>query len=299
MSYVSLAEFAANRTAPPAVAPFAVHPDAAPPRLPDPVAARLDELLDTVVAVQRAAWLEDGAYVGPQTLPDAWRATLEAARRLGAPVPVVIAANVAAAAQGAQGTDDRPFLLLSAALPASATPAELRFELGRQLGQIVAGQVSARTLYALVVDHDGARRLARRAVGPALDVVLAPIALGLRAALSRWHREAELTADRAGLLACDDLEAARAALLRGALGADPTMTAEAWLRRGDSVRDAGPGRWTEILADRPWLRKRLRALDDWARSETFAALGGTPTPGARLDADELARRTAALLAVGA
>jgi hypothetical protein len=297
MSYVSLAEFAATSFERPARAPFAVDPRAAPPRLPPALASRVDEIVDTVVAVQRAAWLEDGARMGPDALPDAWRGALDAARRLGVPVPVGLAARVGMDAQGIQGTDDRPFLLLSAVFAATAEPGELRFEIGRQIGAVAARQVTARSLYGLVVDHNGARRLARQAVGPSLDIVLAPLSLGLRVALSRWHREAELTADRAGLLVADDLDAARRALLRCALGAEPPMSVEAWLGRARG-RDTGPARWTEIVADRPWLRKRLRALEDWAGSEPFAALGGTPTPGPLLSADALANRTSELLAVG-
>lgn len=297
--YPSLADFASTWSSREhgQDAAFAVG-DAVLPPLPQPVVDRLEEVLDTIVALQRAEWLEDGVYVGPRALPDTYRAVLEASRTLEVALPPAIVARVALPQMGTYGTDSRAFLLLSSFFVKPASPDEVRFVVGRQVGHLAAGQVTGRSIYALLVDHNGVRKLARKAVGPTLEVVLAPLSMGLRVALSRWHRLAELTADRAGLLVCDDLDAARTALLRAGLGTAAGVSAEDYIHQSRTAKDGGPGRWAELLSDRPWLHKRLEALEVWSRSERFAALGGTPPDGVDLlDDDALAREVKALLGV--
>ena len=61
--------------------------------------------------------------------------------------------------------------------------------------------------------------------------------------------------------------------------------------------DDSPGRWAELLASQPWMHKRMQALDLFARSAVWADLGGE-VAGEKLSAEELARRTDTLLAVG-
>jgi Zn-dependent protease with chaperone function len=299
--YPSLADFAAtwadrDEAAP---VPFALDGGLAPPALPSMVRDRVEEVIDTVVALQRAEWLEDGLYVGPRVMPEVYRAVLDAARVLEVAVPPAVVARVAMPTQGTYGTDGRAFVLMSSFFVRPASDAELRFIVGRQVGHLAARQVTGRSLYALVVDQNGVRKLARRAVGPTLEFVLAPLSMGLKVALSRWHRLAELTADRAGLLVVDDLDAARRALLRCALGTTPDVSAQDYVDQNRASRDGGPGKWAELLSDKPWLHKRLQALSLWSRSEAFARLGGTPTEEALLDDDDLARRVQALISVGA
>lgn len=272
-----------------------------PPALPGgPLADRLTEILDTVVALQRAEHLVDGAYAGPQSAAEAYRDLLHCTSTLGIALPPTIVSACGAASQGAFGTDERPNILLSSLFLAGATPTERRFAIGRACGQVHAGHVTWGTLYALLVDHDGLRRVARRHVGPTLEIVLAPLSLGARLGLSRWHRAAEVSADRAGLLCCGDLQGAGLALLRMTLGTTLDLDPAEFLaqRRTVGTHEA-PGRWTEVLSARPWLHKRLAALDLFARSECYARLSGQTDREALLSDQDLAQRTAELLAIGA
>jgi len=282
MSYISLADFARGFTEEAPSRPPWLPPGAsAPLALDTPAArARLEDVLDTVVALQRADWLEDGVFVGPSVMPEVYEHVLHGARTLSVAVPPAIVAGCAMSSQGIYGTDARAYLYLSTYFVGPASGAETRFLVGRALGLSAARLVSAATSYALLVDHAGLRQVARRALGPLLEVVLAPLSIGVRLAASRWHRFAEVAADRAGLLCCDDLSAAGQAMLRVALGGDRDVDPEAWLAQLDAVRsDDSPARFAQLLADRPWTHKRLRALRLFARSEGFAACGGTVPEG--------------------
>jgi hypothetical protein len=298
--YISLADYAAGFTERgEEAAPAYVHPTGPPVHLTEEsaLAERLEEILDTVVALQRADWLQDGVYLGPRAMGPVYRDLLECARTLGVAVPPAVVAGCTMSAQGAFGTNDRAFLLLSSFYLRGADRGERRFLLGRLCGHIHARQATWGTLYALLVDHNGIRRVGRRYLGPTLEVVLAPMSLGARLALSRWHRAAEITADRAGLLTCGDLDAARRALLRLALGVRPDVDPADYLDTLRGVRsDDSPARWTELLASQPWMHKRMQALELFARSETWAELGGSPSPDP-LSRERLDQRTEALLRV--
>ena len=259
---------------------------------------RLEQILDTVTALQRADWLEDGVYLGPNAMEATYRDLLHCARTLGVAVPPAIAAGTVMSRHNAYGTDARSFLYLSTYLLSGTTPAMQRFLIGRLIGKIAAHQVTTTTLYGVLVDQSGLRSIARRAVGPMLEVVLAPLSLGVRLALSRWHRASELTADRAGLLCSGDLEAAGLALLKGNLGVNPKVSPEVYLQQLNRAAERqSPGRWTELLADTPFTHKRLLALQLFASSAMYArARGEEPGPDA-LDDTTLRERTHALLGV--
>jgi Zn-dependent protease with chaperone function len=127
---------------------------------------------------------------------------------------------------------------------------------------------------------------------------MAPLSLGVRLALSRWHRSAELTADRAGLLCCESIDAAGMALLKGNLGVNPKITAEAYLKQlARASERQSPGRWTELIADVPWTHKRLAALQLFESSALYARLTQRPIARDALDDETLAERTAQLLGV--
>lgn len=301
-SYVSLADFAEGFAARDDALPAWVPPGArAPLSLDRPaVRDRIDDVLDTVVALQRADWLQDGVFTGPASMPEVYDVVLHAARTLGIAVPPAVVAGCAMSSQGIFGTDDRAFLYLSTYYFGPASEGERRFLAGRLCGFAAARLVSAATLYALLVDHGGLRQVARKGVGPVLEVVLAPLSLGVRLTLSRWHRHAEAAADRAGLLCCDDLDAAGRALLRLALGGDRGITPDAYLAQLDALKaDDSPGRFAQLLADRPWTHKRIKALQAFHRSTVFADAGGTAAEGELLDADALEATTLRLLGVSA
>lgn len=293
---LSLAEFASTFERVSGERPSWVHGDGHGVLEQAAVRHRVEEVLDTIVALERADWMQDGVHAGPTTLPHVWRPVQHAARTLRVAVPPVVVGGIAMKAQGTYGTDSRAFLYVSSFFVDPADEGERAFLAGRLVGHVAARHVTAGTLYALLVDQAGLREVARKAVGPALEVLLAPMSLGLRLLLSRWHRAAEISADRAGLLCCGDLASAGKALLRISLGRTPDLSVDDYLEHL-RVHGRSPGRWAELLADQPFTHKRMRALALFARSEAFAAHGGR-VDGEPLSRAELDRQTDELLGVG-
>ena len=309
--YPSLAEFA--HTWSPRGAehrPSWAHPTASGAPSPPPpnfveafhLREQLEDLLDTIVALQRAEWTVDGVYAGPRSHADAWRDLLDCARTLRIAVPPAIVSGISGRSQGVYGSDPRAFLHLSSFFLSGADAGERRFVAGRLCGHIALNQVTGMTAYALLVDQGGLRQVARKALGPALEVLLAPLSLGARIALSRWHREAEMIADRAGLLCADPdsrkaLDAAGNAMLRMQLGTRPDVTPEDYLAQRKAAQgDGSPGSWAEVLQTAPWMHKRMRALELFARSDAWTSAGRARV-GEPLAAEALDREVDALLQV--
>ena len=102
---------------------------------------------------------------------------------------------------------DRPVIILSTSCVDNLSDAETRFIIGRQIGHIKSRHVLYYEIGMLM---------------PVLTEVLAAPTLGLSAlitvplqiSLLHWMRMSEYTADRAGLLACQDASAAAAALAK-------------------------------------------------------------------------------------
>lgn len=301
--YPSLAEFAAtwSERREGDEAPSWLHPAASPLAFVEGVRLKheLEALIDTVVAVQRGDWLQDGVWVGPRAMGAAYRDLLECSRTLGIAVPPAVVSGSAPSRQGVFGTDARAFLHLSSFFLAGAAPAERKFVIGRLCGHVAAHQVTWVTSRALLVDQGGLRQIARRVLGPALEILLAPISFGANLALSHWHRAAEISADRAGLVCTGDLEGARRAMLRIALGVRPEMSPDEYLEQLRSVQDsASPAKWAEILSSQPWMHKRMLALELFASSAVWVELGGDPLPNRTLLSREaLAVETDRLLKV--
>jgi Zn-dependent protease with chaperone function len=104
---------------------------------------------------------------------------------------------------------DKPFIVVTTGMVDLFDAEEMRFAIGHELGHVLSGHAVYRTmLYHLI-------RLAAR-------VAWMPIGyLGLRGiiwGLEEWYRKSELSCDRAGLLAGQDIEAARRALMKTAGG---------------------------------------------------------------------------------
>jgi Zn-dependent protease with chaperone function len=207
--------------------------------------------------------LRDGAYVlDMETVPELFVTQ----------TPVVNAM--------ALGTN-QPFIVLNTAVIDLMDAEELRFIIGHELGHVLSGHAVYRTmLYNLIL-------LAQRIAWMPLGY------LGLRAiiwGLEEWYRKSELSCDRAGLLAGQDIDAARRALMKTAGGSRlAEMNADAFHEQAHEY-DAVPDLRDSVLKilqlqgnTHPFSVVRFAELDRWAQSGDYERILGGDYP--RRDTD--------------
>jgi Zn-dependent protease with chaperone function len=104
---------------------------------------------------------------------------------------------------------DKPFIVINTGLVDLMDAEELRTVVGHELGHVLSGHSVYRTmLYALI-------QLAQRIAWMPLGYIGLR---GINRGLEEWYRKAELSCDRAALLASQDVDAARRALMKMAGG---------------------------------------------------------------------------------
>ena len=183
----------------------------------------------------------------------------------------------------ALGTNN-PFIVINTATVDLMDVEELRFIIGHELGHVLSGHAVYRTmLYNLIM-------LAQRIAWMPLGY------LGLRAiiwGLEEWYRKSELSCDRAGLLAGQDIDAARRALMKTAGGSRlAEMNADAFHDQAHEY-DAAPDLRDSILKilqlqgnTHPFAVVRFAELDYWATSGDYERILGGDYP--RRDTDRTA-----------
>ena len=183
----------------------------------------------------------------------------------------------------ALGTND-PFIVINTGTVDLLDAEELRFVVGHELGHVLSGHAVYRTmLYNLI-------KLAAR-------IAWMPIGyIGLRAiiwGLEEWYRKSELSCDRAGLLAGQDIDAARRALMKTAGGSRlAEMNSDAFheqAREYDAVPDLRDS-FLKLLqlqgTTHPFAVVRFAELDHWASNGEYERILGGDYP--RRDTDRTA-----------
>lgn len=162
---------------------------------------------------------------------------------------------------------DHPFIVLNTGLIDLLDDEELRYVVAHEVGHILSGHAVYRTMM-LILTSLGAR-LAWLPLG---NLGIAAIIMGLQ----EWQRKSELSADRAGLLASQDLEAVKRALMKMAGGSRLTeMNTEAFLAQAREYESAGDVRdgllkFLNLLRQsHPFAVIRFAEIDKWARSGEY------------------------------
>lgn len=179
----------------------------------------------------RLRFLGSAVRVDERQFPDVHRLLLEAAAVLDVrEVPDLYVVNSPFWNAMTIGID-KPFIVLNSTLVDHLDEEELRFTLGHELGHVISGHALHRTLLLWLMQISGA--LSWLPIGN----------LGLRAivaALTEWQRKAELSADRAGLLAGQDPAAALRVQMKAASGGDlAQLDSTAFLAQGSEYAASG------------------------------------------------------------
>jgi Zn-dependent protease with chaperone function len=219
-------------------------------------------------------WVEatfNGVRLSEWQLPEIYHQAVKAARILGmSHLPDVYVSGEFMWDCRTYGSDKNSFIVVGTALATNFRGDEMLFLLAREMGHCRAGHALWKTVIKFLLGEQGLRKgLFANGILGALN----PSALiegALEMPLLAWARQAEITADRAGLLALGDKETARRVLLSWSLKSAflyKSVNVKAWLEQ-QAAQDDGMTRLSEIATSAtPYITRRLRLLEDFAASE--------------------------------
>jgi Zn-dependent protease with chaperone function len=202
--------------------------------------------------------LQSAQRVTPQSEPELAQVVQQDANRLKpGPIEVYVAPSRELNAY-TFGLDTPKVVVLYSALFQVMDRDEISFILGHELGHVALGHT---WLNSLVGGMAG---------------IPSSFSAGMVMTLAFlwWNRACEYSADRAGLLACGNLEKAISALVKLAAGpkANDRRALEQAYRQIDAEDDNLAGNFGEALATHPMLIRRINELRRYAASDQYRRL---------------------------
>ncbi len=231
----------------------------------------------------RLLYLASAARVGPRQFADLDTLLDECVDVLDAPVKPELYVLQSPTADAFTIGMDNPFIVIGSGLYDLMTHEEMRFVVGHELGHALSGHAVYRTMMMHLM------RLARSfGVVPVGGWALRAIV----AALMEWQRKSELSGDRAGLLCCQDVDAAIRVEMKLAGGSRlDKLDSEAFMaqareyeRTGD-MRDGLLKLLNLELQTHPFSVLRAAALTDWVDTGGYAKVMSGDYPR-RVDDDK-------------
>jgi Peptidase family M48 len=210
----------------------------------------------------RLMFLASGVRASEEQFPELYRTMLDGCYVLDLPaVPELFISQNPLVNAMALGSD-KPFIVITTGMVDLMDAEEMRFVIGHELGHVLSGHVVYRTMLYYLINL--AARIAWMPIGY----------MGLRAiiwGLEEWYRKSELSCDRAGLLAGQDVEAARRSLMKLAGGSRMAeLSHDAFLeqaREYDAVPDIRDGLLKLLQLQgttHPFAVIRFAEIDRWA-----------------------------------
>jgi Zn-dependent protease with chaperone function len=233
--------------------------------------------------VARTELLGTAVKVSDQQYPRVYEAAKAAGAALRVRVPVVFASPTSSIKVKVLGTDDAPHLIVNLELAEKLDDTELIAAIAHELAHIQNGHILYTT--ALHYLNTSAAFFVRWVIQPAIM------------ALQAWARRAEVTCDRASLLAVRDVDKTLQAMVRMELGLDKgsAFNAEEYLRALPDVKK-GIGRFAEYFRSHPYVPKRVQALRLFAGSALYAHVSGQDPTG-KPNLNEIDKQVADLISV--
>lgn len=233
----------------------------------------LDQTVEWLVSVQFGHELSSNPLGSSRSFESLSPIVAACARQLNIPIPMVVISQQEGLINAfTAGTDDFAFIAIAPTMLHLFTPEELMFVVGHECGHIASGHMTYHTLGSLVANGLGAL------LGPFSTLPALP--------LQAWIRRGEVTADRAGLLCCGDLDVACRALKRlvVGLGNPDDIDTDDFIRQSQEMtRQHSSATLMEYLQTHPMIPRRLHMLKLFAQSELYHELSGkTPPTGQRL-----------------
>ncbi|MFY9748072.1 MAG: M48 family metalloprotease [Acidobacteriaceae bacterium] len=217
-------------------------------------------------------WIEstfNGIRLGPRQLPEIWKHAVLAARILGlAKMPDVYVAGDQQWNTYTFGSDTSAFIVLGTALLTNFQHEELLFLLAREMGHCAAGHALWKTATRFLTGGDGTHS------GPLSGGIMGAISPtkwlegAVDIPLMAWQRQAEITADRAGLLAVGNELLARRVLLGWSIHSARLLkqvNIEEWMKQEDASDDTVTRLSEMTTSSSMYTTRRLRLLGQAAK----------------------------------
>jgi Zn-dependent protease with chaperone function len=216
--------------------------------------------------VAKTELLGTAVKVTDSQFPRVYAAAKLAGAQLGVRVPVIFAAPSSSIKVKVLGTDDSPHLIVNLELAEKLEDHELVSAIAHELAHVQNGHILYTT--ALHYLNNSAAFFVRWVVQPAVMT------------LQAWSRRAEVTCDRASLIAVRDLDKVLGAIVKLELGLDKgsAFNADEYLKSLPDVKK-GIGRYAEIFRSHPYVPKRVQALRLFADSALYAQLTNQAVTG--------------------
>ena len=219
-------------------------------------------------------WIEatfNGVLLGEKQLPQIYGQAVRAARILGmSHMPDVYLSGEQPWDCLTFGSDRDSFIVVGSALAGNFKGEELLFLLAREMGHCRAGHALWKTVIRFCLGEQGPSEGVM--AGGIFNAILNPVALisgAVEVPLLAWARQAEITADRAGLLTVGDEEVARRVLLSWTLKSAfmyRQINIEAWLEQ-QAADDEGYSKLSQLTtSSTPYITPRLKLLTEFAKS---------------------------------
>src|SRR5215467_8069556 len=210
----------------------------------------------TSVKLQQRAAFGTMVRVGPRQFPELYELAAKCAERLSHPPVPVYVKRQSEMNIYTIGLWQQPIIVLTSSLVDQMGPDNLKFFIGREIGHVAAGHIWLRTLLKPL-----------GADVPVFGKLLNSVVFG------DWINRTEFTADRAGFIACRSLTTAVSTMLKFGVGVRlfEKLDIKEFLDQVNEVSDVR-GHLTEILAEQPYLTKRIRSLVKFSLSERYKSL---------------------------
>lgn len=250
-------------------------------------------------------WIEvtfNGVLLSEKQMPHIFGQAVRAARILGmSHMPDVYLSGERPWDMLTFGSDNDSFIVVGSALAGNFQGVDMLFLLAREMGHSKAGHALWKTVIRFFLGEQGP---AKGFMAGGIFAALSPTAIiggAIEMPLLAWARQAEITADRAGLLTVGNEEVARRVLLSWSLKSSfiyRQINIESWLEQ-QRIDDDSYLKLSELTtSSTPYLGPRLRLLSDFARSpelqhslriisDTIKSTAPPPKPKPKDDPDVL------------
>lgn len=219
-------------------------------------------------------WIEvtfNGVRLGERQMPHIFGQAVRAARILGmSHMPDVYLSGERPWDMLTFGSDNDSFIVVGSAMAGNFQGVDMLYLLARELGHCKAGHALWKTVIRFFLGEQGPQR--GFMAGGIFNAILSPTALiggAIEMPLLAWARQAEITADRAGLLTVGNEEIARRVLLSWSLKSSllyRQLNIDSWIEQ-QSTDDGDMLRLSELTTtSTPYIGPRLKLLTQYAKS---------------------------------